>query len=80
MKDLRFGDFDGDHRTDIFYTQRPVAGLVRPHAHLDPRGDLAAPISELLFGEFDGVRGTDVAAWPTAPGRTRAAAPRRGRS
>ena len=40
IKDLRFGDFDGDGLTDMFYTrQEPVAGLVRQHARLDSDAD-----------------------------------------
>ena len=38
---LRFGDFDGDGLTDIFYTRdNAVEGLVRAHAQLDASADL----------------------------------------
>ena len=61
MAKLRFGDFDGDGRTDIFSTSggrwriwSPVTGLWRDGAAS------SKPVEGLLFGEFDSVRGTDV--------------------
>lgn len=63
MKDLRFGDFDGDNKTDIFYTQGGQwyiwYGRTRTRT---PAQSSSFPISEFLFGNFDDVRGTDVAA------------------
>ena len=62
MKDLRFGDFDGDGKTDIFYTQGRQWNIWYGRTL---GWTLAAPsdypVSEFLFGEFDDVRGTDVA-------------------
>ena len=61
IKDLRFGDFDGDGLTDMFYTRQNQwqvwYGRTRTWTPTQTSGK---PISELLFGEFDGVRGTDV--------------------
>lgn len=63
MKDLRFGDFDGDSKTDIFYTQggQWYIWYGRTRAWTTAQTS-SLPISELLFGEFDEVRGTDVVA------------------
>jgi hypothetical protein len=62
VSDLRPGDFDGDGLTDLFYTRagqwRVWYGRTRAWATV---GSSGKPIGELLFGEFDGVRGTDVA-------------------
>jgi hypothetical protein len=77
MKDLRFGDFDGDGLTDIFRTRGGHwdvwYGRTRSWARAQ---DSTKPISELLFGDFDGVRGTDVVAvnrsgWGYSSGATR---------
>jgi hypothetical protein len=62
MKDMRFGDFDGDGKTDIFVTHqgqwRVFRGATRQWEVVNTS---SKPIAELLFGEFDRVRGTDVA-------------------
>jgi hypothetical protein len=61
IKDVRFGDFDGDRLTDMFYTRRNQwqvwYGRTRTWT---PTQTSDKPISGLLFGEFDNVRGTDV--------------------
>jgi hypothetical protein len=61
IRDLRFGDFDGDRLTDMFYTRRKQwqvwYGGTRTWT---PRQTSDRPISGLLFGEVDAVRGTDV--------------------
>jgi hypothetical protein len=63
MKDVRFGDFDGDGKTDLFTTQGGRwmiwYGSTRTWA---PAQSSSLPITQFLFGEFDDVRGTDVAA------------------
>ena len=62
IKDLRFGDFDGDGKTDMFYTRQNQwqvwYGSTRTWTATETSGDADL---ELLFGEFDEVRGTDVA-------------------
>jgi hypothetical protein len=76
MKELRFGDFDGDRLTDIFFTRNGQwqvwYGRTRQWT---PAQTSSASISELQFGEFDTVRGTDVAAvmngaWSYSSGAT----------
>jgi hypothetical protein len=78
MKDLRFGDFDGDKKTDIFYTQdnqwQVWYGQTRTWT---PTQTSSKPIGELLFGEFDNVPGTDVVGinsdgWAWSSGSTKA--------
>jgi hypothetical protein len=77
MKDMRFGDFDGDHLTDIFYTRagqwQVWYGSTRTWT---PTQTSSLPISAFLFGEFDDVPGTDVVAvtggvWAYSSGATR---------
>jgi FG-GAP-like repeat len=61
--DLRTGDFDGDARTDLFFTVRNQwmvwFGSSRAWT---PVQTSSKPATELLFGEFDDIAGTDVAA------------------
>ncbi|MCA1586834.1 MAG: VCBS repeat-containing protein [Acidobacteria bacterium] len=62
MKDLRVGDFDGDGKTDLFFTRN--GGWQVWHGSTrtwTPTQTSQKKISELLFGEFDEVKGTDVA-------------------
>ncbi len=65
IKDLRFGDFDGDSRLDMFYTQnkqwRISYGRSSPRRFVNAQTSVS-PIDELLFGTFDNVPGTDVVA------------------
>jgi hypothetical protein len=78
MKDLRFGDFDGDGLTDIFYTRnRQWMVWYGRTKQWTPVASSGASIGDLVFGEFDGVRGTDVAAtmnsaWSFSSGATQA--------
>ena len=62
MRDLRFGDFDGDGRTDLFYTRagqwRVWSGATRLWRATQTSDK---PVSGLRFGDFDSRRGTDVA-------------------
>jgi hypothetical protein len=62
LKDLRVGDFDGDGKTDLFFTRNGGwhvwYGSTRTWT---PTQTSDKKISELLFGEFDDVKGTDVA-------------------
>jgi hypothetical protein len=61
LKDVRFGDFDGDGLTDMFYTRANQWQVWYGSTRMwTPTQTSGKPISELLFGEFDGVRGTDV--------------------
>ncbi len=63
ISELRFGDFDGDRRTDIFQTRGGQwtvwYGATRQWT---PTQTSTAKIGELLFGDFDAVAGTDVVA------------------
>jgi hypothetical protein len=76
MKDLRFGDFDGDGLTDIFFTRdRQWQVWYGRTRQWTPVQTSSASISELQFGEFDRERGTDVAAvvggeWSYSSGAT----------
>jgi hypothetical protein len=80
-KDLRVGDFDGDQRTDLFFTlngQWQVwYGSTRTWTWAQTS---SKDISELLFGEFDDAPGTDVATvlesgWVSSSGATGSWAP-----
>ncbi len=76
MKELRFGDFDGDRLTDIFFTRNGQWQVWYGRTcQWTPAQTSSASISELQFGEFDSVRGTDVAAvmngaWSYSSGAT----------
>ncbi len=63
MAEVRFGDFNGDLKTDLFYT---LAGQWNvwygPAGPWTPTLRADRPVTELLFGEFDDVRGMDLAA------------------
>ena len=77
ISDLRVGDFDGDGKTDLFYTRAGQwwiwYGKTRAlDLGAEPR---RCRSREFLFGEFDAVRGTDVAAvtsgmWAISSGGT----------
>lgn len=62
MKDIRSGDFDGDGKTDLFFTHEDQwqvwYGSTRTWTATGSSGN---EVSEFLFGEFDGIKGTDVA-------------------
>ncbi len=61
MSDVRSGDFDGDGRADLFYTHRGQWRVWYARTRTWAEAATSAkPIGELLFGEFDAVRGTDV--------------------
>jgi len=63
IKDLRFGDFDGDGLTDIFYTRGGQWWVWYGRTRVwTPAQTSSFPISAFLFGEFDDVRGTDIVA------------------
>lgn len=63
VSDLRFGDFDGDESTDIFYTRAGQWRLWSGRMRTWTLGASSSfPISELLFGQFDDIAGTDVVA------------------
>jgi hypothetical protein len=62
MKDMRSGDFDGDGKTDLFFTHQGQWQIWRGATKAWTLGNTSGkPITDLLFGEFDRVRGTDVA-------------------
>jgi hypothetical protein len=82
MRDHRFGDFDGDGRTDIFRARRGGRWEVwhRRTGRWSAVGASDKRLSELLFGRFDGDRTTDVAGvnragWAYSAGAARPWAP-----
>lgn len=63
MADMRFGDFNGDKKTDIFYTHQKRWWIWYGGSGVwTTTQSSVLPISELRFGEFDSVPGTDVVA------------------
>ena len=60
MAELRFGDFDGDGRTDIFFTDEGRWRIWSPVKGWRDGRSSKKPVKQLRFGEFDGVTGTDV--------------------
>jgi hypothetical protein len=74
--DVRFGDFDGDEKTDMFYTRNKQWYVWYGRDRRWTATQISsASISEMLFGEFDDEKGTDVVAvrndaWSIASGAT----------
>jgi hypothetical protein len=63
IKELRSGDFDGDGLTDLFYTLGQQWQVWDGATGTwSPAASSSTKVSEMLFGEFDDVTGTDVAA------------------
>ncbi len=63
ISELRLGDFDGDRRTDLFYTRNGQWNVYYASTRRwTPTGTSTAKVRDLLFGDFDLVRGTDVVA------------------
>ncbi len=73
---LRFGDFDGDGRQDMFYTRNGQWYVWYGATHAwKTTATSSMALGNLLFGDFDGVRGTDVVsvvngAWSLSSGST----------
>ncbi|MCA6117323.1 VCBS repeat-containing protein [Bradyrhizobium sp. WSM 1738] len=76
LANLRFGDFDGDDLTDIFYTRNGRwwvwYGRLKEWQSTQSSG---YAVSDFLFGEFDAQKGTDVAVitggkWQISSGAT----------
>jgi hypothetical protein len=81
IKDVRVGDFDGDGKTDLFFTRNDQwqvwYGSTRTWTLTQSS---SKGISELLFGEFDDIKGTDIATvlesgWVYSSGTTGSWAP-----
>ncbi len=78
IDELRIGDFDGDGRTDLFYTRRGGWHVWYGSTRTWTRTQTSAKaVDDLLFGEFDGVKGIDVLTvlrrgWSYSSGATRA--------
>jgi hypothetical protein len=81
MKELRAGDFDGDGKTDLFFTRDGVWNVWYGSTRIwNTTQSSSKKVSELLFGEFDEVTGTDVATvlesgWVFSSGSTHTWAP-----
>ncbi|MEO8410043.1 MAG: VCBS repeat-containing protein [Propionivibrio sp.] len=66
IENLRFGDFDGDGKTDVFFTT-PVEGSNNQQWQFSSGGNgaftklrIGPPLAKLGFGDFDGDGKTDV--------------------
>ena len=76
VSELRFGDFDGDRKTDIFHTRgNQWYVYYGSTGRWTPTQTSSAKIGELLFGNFDATPGTDVVAirsngWAYSSGST----------
>jgi VCBS repeat protein len=63
MSQIRFGDFDGNGRTDLFYTKDKQWNVLYAGSRQWTKTQTSnARVEQLLLGEFDDVRGTDLAA------------------
>lgn len=63
MSEIRFGDFDGDHRTDMFITSEGEWLVWRASTGVFQHSQTSRlELSELRFGNFDATPGTDVIA------------------
>jgi hypothetical protein len=76
IKELRTGDFDGDGKTDLFYTRNKQWWVwYGKDRRWTATQTSVTPVGDMLFGEFDDVKGTDVAAvrndqWSISSGST----------